>query len=380
MGCAAQQLAGSAITPPFAAQRAVAAATHLYVWNENVPPAELDEYPTTGGRPALRISSPRGLLAGRTAIDGNGTLYIVGGPPYAPSIGEYKAGSTKPFKTIVKGVGAVIGLTSDEKNDLYVLDSGGPLVKYAAGATKPAFATYSGLCANAYGGPEELTEDRTGGVYVLSRCGKPGPQAHSNISQFAGGAKVKRTIKLAPALLPFALTVDANLRLYVAYEDQSANYRLGIAEYDPGSTKPVASFYVGPAPSSGGNAGGGAPVVDDSTGVLYQTYDACTVSGQKLTCNSSIYVFPRGAKTPSHTFQGPAGTTLGTPVLDADGNLYAQSESPNSLVFTIQRFDKGTGNRATVLSSRRILLGFAWPTVGSTRTTVAERQFGIGSP
>ncbi|HZY98768.1 MAG TPA: hypothetical protein VFE36_04275 [Candidatus Baltobacteraceae bacterium] len=367
-GCALRGATPSGATPEIPSSRGSAPVTHLYVWNSSVPPAELDEVPTTGGRPVLRITSPKGLSAGRTTIDGNGTLYIDGGPPYAPNISEYKAGSTKPFKKIVKGVGVVIGLTTDSKNDLYVLDASGPLVKYAPGATKPAFATYSGLCAATYAGPISLTADRSGNVYVLTRCGKAGSRQHGVLSQYGGGTKVKRTISFAPSRVPLGLTVDASGRLYVTFADETAEFRVGIAEYDPGASKPATSFYVSPPTTP--NSGGGAPVVDDSTGVLYQTFNTCVVTaGPTTQCTSSISIYPRGATKPSHRLKGPSNAMLGTPALDDAGNLYVEADSPNSATRTIYRYAQNTWTKTAVLSERKTFLGFAWPTVASSRTS-----------
>lgn len=368
VGCGLQNAAPSPLTPQDPFRAAVAGTTHLYVWNESVPPAELDEYPTAGGRPALRISSPLGLFSVRSTIDGNGALYMVGGTPYAPNVSVYKPGAAKPFQAIVKGVGQVIGLATDATNDLYVLNGGGPLVKYAPGATEPAFATYSGLCATSYGGPAVLAADRAGNVYVGANCGK-GTQSHAVVAVYAGGTKPKRTISLDPSLHAIGFTVDKSGRVYVAYADASNKYRLGLAEYDVGTVKPVRSFYFGPS-SSADEVNAGVPVVDDATGMLYQTYSTCSETNAMLQCSSSIALFPRGAIAPSRTLSGPADAVLGTPVLDADGNLYVEVESPRSPLVTIARYAKGTWTRTKVLSNRKLFLAFAWPTVASSRASL----------
>jgi len=379
-GCSSRNGMPSGVVP-MVPSSVSAPASHLYVWNASVPPAELDEYPTTGGNPILRIKSPRGISAGRTTIDGNGTLYINGGPPYAPHIDEYEAGSTKPFKTITKGVGSVIGLTTDEKNDLYLLDAGGPLVKYAPGATTPAFATYSGLCTQrSSAGPEVLTADRNGNAYVLASCAG-NRQSRGVVLQYDGRGKVTRTISIRLPRQPYAITVDAAGRLYVAFAEFSGGIRLGVAEYDPGATKPASSFYVGQRLTTSGQINVTPPVVDDSSGTLFVTFTLCSATGITASkCTSAVYLFPHGVTTASKTLRAPAGTIYDAPVLDAAGNLYVEASSKSS-VLTIERFAKDTWNGKTVVSGHKLLLGFAWPTIGSSRSSIVEApSVGVGRP
>jgi len=372
-GCGLETAAPGAITPQIRALGS-GLSTHLYVWNESVPPAELDEYATGGGRPALRVPSPFGLFAVRGTIDGAGALYLVGGTPYAPNVSVYKAGSSKPFQTITKGVGQVIGLATDTKNDLYVLNLGGPLVKYAAGATNPEFATYSGLCASGYGGPGALATDRSDDLYVGAICGKPGGHSHAIISEYAGGPKPKRTISLDPSQHPIGFTVDGSGRLYVSFADADNKYRLAVAEYVSGATKPAVSFYFGPSGSQDG-VQAGLPVVDDSTGVLYQTYGSCRDDAATLTCSSAISLFARGARVAARTLNGPADAILGTPVLDTGGNLYVEAQSPKSPLIGVLRYEKGTWKRTKILSNRKLFLAFAWPTIASAHSSFAGAQF-----
>lgn len=195
-----------------------------------------------------------------------------------------------------------------------------------------------------------------------------------DLSQYDGRLKVARTISLGSTLRPYALTVDGSGRLYVAFADESATFRLGIAEYDSGARKPSAFFYFSPVSPS--PAAAGAPVVDDSSGVLYQTIATCVVANSKLQCTSSILLFSRGKTTPSRMLNGPYNTVLGTPALDTDGNLYVQAQSPGNPVRTIQRYAKGTWSKTVVLSARKIFLGLAWPTVASSRSSLAGVSFG----
>jgi hypothetical protein len=354
----------------------------LYVLDRGAQPPAIDEYRTGGGKPIRTISSPK-RDPGAFAIDAAGTFYAANYLGGTFNVTEYAPGSTAVARTIVRGIAEPAALALDGANDLFVLDAGGPLVKYRPGTVTPSFVTYAGFCTGVT--PPVLTVDRFGTAYVANRCG-----AKSTVVGYDAHGRVASHIDMAITQLPFGMTTDATGRLYVQFFDLAAAGRLGIVEYDRGTTAPVHTFDYGPLPKAG--TSGGPPVIDESTGDLYTDFVICTMKPGALawTCFSSLYVYGRDATVAKRRIAAPAGKAIGSPSFDAAGNLYAETAAPPpSVTATVRVYPKGSTQGRDVLSGPNLQLlfagpgavatnGLAWHVAGTPATAFFARSARIG--
>jgi hypothetical protein len=358
----------------------------LYVLDRGTLPPAIDEYRTGGGKPLRTIYSGK-RDPGAFAIDAAGTFYAANYLGVTFDVTEYAAGSTRVARTIVRGIGQPAALALDGTNDLFVLDAGGPIVKYRPGAVVPSFATYAGICDG--DAPAVLTVDRFGTAYVASRCGS-GARATSKVVAYDGGGRVTSHIDLANTEFPVAMTTDAAGRLYIQFFDLAASGRLGIVEYDRGATTPVHTFDYGPVPSAG--TSGGPPVIDPSTGDLYTDFGICTskTGGPPWTCFSFLYVYGREATVAKRRIAAPPGRVIDSPTFDSAGNLYTEiAIPPPSVTAIVRTYPKGSTQGHDVLSGPNLALlfagpgavatgGAAWHVAGSPATAFRARSARIG--
>lgn len=350
-----------ALTPRTpAAIKARAATPLIYVFDGHVPPVAIDEVPLAGGQPLARIRN--GLTAaGSGIVDKSGTLYVVNFTGIQYQILEYPLGALSPALILTTGIGYPTAIAAGPKGELYVLNLGGPLVKYDPGSSTPAYATYRGTCRAGSNAPAAgVTVDPYDTLYVLESC-----RNGAFVQEYDGGQpRVARTIAVPAAQQPIGFTADKTGTLYMTYFDSQSNFRLGVSEYARGTTLPSTSFDFGPAPRQG--SGGSGPVIDEVTGRLYTTFGICTqIDGRPWRCAGYIYGFRRGLKRPVVTITAPHLHLFTAPHFDEQGNLYTELASPTSPFDSILRFS-GSGTRKARLMRNRLLdLITVWPNADS---------------
>lgn len=338
-----------------------ATAPLIYLFDGRVPPAAIDEVPIAGGRPVAQIRN--GLTApGGAIVDKSGKLYVVNYTGAQFQILEYPSGAVAPTTAITTGIGTPTGVVVGPKGELFVLNQGGPLVMYAAGSATPAYATYRGICRPGSGSPAtySLTIDPNDTLYALSMCAK-----NAVIQEYDNGLpRVSRTIQMPASELPIGFTADKRGTLYVTYFDTLQRFRLGIAEYARKSTSPSMQFDFGPVPKTG--SGGTSPVIDEVTGRLYTTFGICTqMSPRPWHCSGFVYGFRRGLKRPVVTIKAPHLRLFSSPIFDASGNLYVESDGPTSSFDSIWRYSPSGTGKTRLVRSRLISLIDIWPNADS---------------
>jgi len=334
----------------------------IYLFDGHVPPTAIDEIPATGGPPIEQIRN--GLTSpGAGLVDKNGTLYVINFTGAQYQILEYPPSAVSPAVTITNGIGFPGGgFTVGPMGELYVLNLGGPLVKYDPGSATPSYATYHGICPVGSGpAAEAITVDRFDTLYALLECRKG-----AIVREYDGGLpRVARTIRLANNQVPVGITADKTGTLYVTYFDTLHRYRMGVAEYARGTTAPATAFDFGPLPKIG--SGGSGPVVDEVTGRLYTTFGICTQvsSGHPWHCAGYIYGFRRGSKKPEITIAAPRLHLLGPPRFDSNGNLYAELNSPVSSFDSIWRYSASGKRERRIVRNRSLEFITVWPNADS---------------
>jgi hypothetical protein len=341
--------------------RARATVPLIYLLDGRVPPTAIDEIPVTGGPPIAQIRN--GLNApGGGVVDESGTLYVVNFTGAQYQVLEYPSGTLSPALTVTIGIGFPGGgITVGPKSELYVLNLGGPLVKYDPGSATPSYVTYRGICPQSGGqAASGVTVDGFDTLYVLLEC-----RSDTIVQEYDGGVpRVARTIHLASNAMPIGLTADKRGTLYVTYFDVNQRYRLGVAEYARRKTTPFAAFDFGPQPKMG--SGGSGPVVDEVTGRLYTTFGICTQNtGRPWHCAGYIYGFRRGSKRPDVTITAPHLHLLGTPQFDSSGRLYTEVISPLSPLDAIWRYSASGEREARIVRNRALALITVWPNADS---------------
>lgn len=331
----------------------------IYLFDGRIPPAAIDEVPIAGGRPVAQIRN--GLTApGGAIVDKAGKLYVVNYTGAQFQILEYPSGAVAPTATITTGIGTPGGLTVGPKGDLFVLNQGGPLVMYAANSTTAAYATYRGICKPGSPATYSLTVDPYDTLYALIMCTN-----NAVIQEYDNGLpRVSRTIQMPASDLPIGFTADKRGTLYVTYFDSLQRFRLGVAEYPRKSTAPSTQFDFGPVPKTG--SGGTSPVIDEVTGRLYTTFGICTqMSPRPWHCTGYVYGFRRGLKKPVVTLRAPHLRLFSSPIFDASGNLYVESDGPTSPFDSIWRYSASGTNKTRILRSRLLGLIDVWPNADS---------------
>jgi hypothetical protein len=290
----------------------------VYVSSAATPPGGIFEFKPSGTR--LRtiekgISYPQGV-----AIDGSGTLYVLN-YRFHPSMTEYALGTTKPLRTVTRGISTQpIGMGIDKAGNSWVLDYGGPLVRYKAGTVDPEFAIYSRLCAGGIGytGPKVLTVDTFGTAYVGVTCGTYSGPEHALVREYDSSAKVARTIVVPSDETPSTIRTDSSGRLYLCFTDSSDKGRVGIAEYSRGATKPLLTFYVTPAiyNSSGFFA------FDSNNDVYFSMGECTSTNSGPLSCTSFISEYQAGTSQLLRTVKAPSQALFGGVAIDRLNNIY----------------------------------------------------------
>lgn len=339
--------------------RSAAVTPLIYLFDGHVPPTAIDELPSAGGRPVTQIRN--GLTEPASAVvDKTGKLYVVNYTGAQFQILEYPSGAAAPAAAITIGIGTPGGVTVSPKGELYVLNQAGPLVKYAAGSTTPAYTTYRGICKPGSPATYALSIDPYDTLYALSMCTK-----NAVIQEYDNGLPhVSRTIQMPGTELPIGLTADKQGTLYVTYFDTLQSFRLGVAEYARDSTVVSTQFDFGPVPKQASS--GTSPVVDEVTGRLYTTYGICThVAPRPWHCAGYVYGFRRGLKKPVVTLTAPHLRIFSAPVFDASGNLYVESSGPTSPFDSIWRYSATGTGKTRLLRSRLLSLIDIWPDADS---------------
>lgn len=331
----------------------------IYLFDGRVPPVAIDELPIAGGRPVAKIRN--GLTAPDGAIvDKSGKLYVVNYTGAQFQILEYPSGAVAPAAAITIGIGTPGGMTVGPQDELYVLNQGGPLVRYEAGSTKPAYATYRGVCKPGSPSTFSLTVDPYDTLYALIMCAKS-----AVIQEYDNGLpRVARTIRMPASELPIGFTADKSGTLFVTYFDTLQRFRLGVAEYARGSTAPMTQFDFGPVPKMG--SGGTSPVIDEVTGRLYTTFGICTqVSPHPWHCAGYVYGFRRGSKKPVVTITAPHLRLFSSPVFDTSGRIYVESSGPTSPFDSIWRYSASGADKTRLVRNRLLSLIDVWPDADS---------------
>jgi hypothetical protein len=369
--CAAP--APQSVTPRIPSTARTGAITPLiYLFDGRIPPAAIDEVPIAGGRPVAQIRD--GLTAPAAAIlDKSGKLYVINNTGAQFQILEYPSGAVSPSATITVGIGIPGGITVGPKGELYVLNQGGPLVMYAAGSTTPAYATYRGICRPGSPATYALTVDPYDTLYALTMCTK-----NAVIQEYDNGLPhVSRTIQMPASEVPIGITADKRGTLYVTYFDASQSFRLGVAEYARKSTASSTQFDFGPVPKTG--SGGTSPVVDEVTGRLYTTFGICTqMSPGPWHCAGYVYGFRRGMKKPVVTITAPRLRVFSSPVFDASGNLFVETNGPTSPFDSIWRYTASGTNKTRLVRSRLLGLIDIWPDADSPAIAQYSGVTGFG--
>jgi hypothetical protein len=292
----------------------------LYVPSAAIPPGSIFEFNLSGTR--LRTIKKGISYVLGAAIDGSGTLYVLNFK-FLLSVTEYALGTTKPLRTVTRGISTEpINMGVDKAGNLWVLDFDGPLVRYKAGTVDPEFATYTGLCAGGLGsntGPQVLTVDTFGTAYVGVNCGTYSKPLHALVREYDSSHKVARTITIPSNETPSRIRTDSSGRLYVSFSDSSDKGRVGIAEYNRGATKPFLTFYVTPATyySDGFFA-------FDSSNNVYFSVGECIGFSSSLSCASFISEYQNGTSQLLRTIEAPSQVLLNGVAIDRLNNVYVQ--------------------------------------------------------
>jgi len=300
---------------PQPAQQDSSGTQTLFLSMVSTPPGQVGEFELSGK--LLRRIRDGVKYPYRLFTDGQGTLYIWNGD-FQPTVTEYASGSTKLLRTVKRGISPNLrGVGVDATGNLWVLNGGGPLVRYKADKTTLDFSTYHGLCAGGvFGGPAALAVDTFGTAYVGVTCAESysGPQ-QVYIREYDGTSKVARTIKLPSNEQPGVLSTDENGTLYLQFFDSTKNGALSIAEYDRGKVTPSTTFQVTPTVQN--NAG----FTSFDSRRLYISLGLCTSSGHGASCTSFVSVYKKRSSKQLREITSSSLLFAGTAVDDI-GNIY----------------------------------------------------------
>jgi hypothetical protein len=94
-----------------------------------------------GRRPITVIADSSG--PGALAVDNNQWLYVAN--TLNNTVGIYKRGQTKPFRTLAKSIDMPTGVAVGNDGMVYVVDNEGDLVTFPRGSTVPSSSTHYGI-------------------------------------------------------------------------------------------------------------------------------------------------------------------------------------------------------------------------------------------
>jgi sugar lactone lactonase YvrE len=168
------------------------------------------------------------------ATDRRGTLYVVNSGGSRPSIAEYKRGATTPFKTIAAGLKTPGDDVVDSAGNLYVTDqgsNGGVVLVYAPGTNSPS-RTIS-IPRQGRQGVGGLAFDPHGDLLVNSLDAESGVAI---VYSVAPGSSTAQDLNLQGLPNGAALGVDGAGNIY------AGGHAGEIAVYAPGKTNPTRSI------------------------------------------------------------------------------------------------------------------------------------------
>jgi hypothetical protein len=187
---------------------------------------------------------------------------------------QAKSQDPQPVGAITDGVAGPDGLAVDSNGKLYVSNFGnGTVTEYAKGKTSPS-KTLTGA-----GSPKYISVGQDGTVYVSNFNGS----FNGQVLEYPKNSKTPKT-KISFSTFPAGTALDKNNNLYVAYND-SQNGDVEVLEFAPGSTQGTnLGIHI-----AFGYAGGATIDKDGNLIIANQA-------------NATVYVYPSGATSPSHTY------------------------------------------------------------------------------
>jgi hypothetical protein len=291
------------------------------------PDPSIHGYATSGASSSTTINGPTNDTFIGAATDASGNLYTVdkstasGSTTY--TVNEYAAGSnstggatTATMRTFTSAAitSAPTSLTVDQSGNIYVMLSGGTLVRFASSSSGSvnASATLTGL-VNVSTNVSVMATDSAGNLYVTLPVSLT--DNHNIIavysSGYASGAASLRTIIPATEINITSLGVDASGNIYATGKD--ANGNIEVAVFGSASTGTTTATRV----ISGASTTFMSPwqVQVDSSGNIFVGDSSTGAAGgtilvDKFAASATGNVAPSSTITTSATYAATTGLAI----------------------------------------------------------------------